>query len=329
MSHGAQSVEPRDVPFVVVDLDAPTALAPPSGSPATPVTRVTVGTSRRGDFDGAFGDLDVVLVEGRSADPAPWVTVPDLDAAVDRLRTETARSPLAAVTLAQVLRAGAEASFGAALVVESLAYSMLQTGPEFARWLAARPAPRPRPDESEVLLVERHGEDLTITLDRPEVRNALNASLRDALCDALDVAVVDESVRSVHLFGNGPDFCSGGDLDEFGTAPDPATAHVVRTARSAAARVDAIATRTVAHLHGACIGAGIEIAASAGRVVAAPDTRIQLPELRLGLIPGAGGTASVPRRVGRHRSAWLALSGAVLDAGTALEWGLVDEIGAR
>ena len=80
-----------------------------------------------------------------------------------------------------------------------------------------------------------------------------------------------------------------------------------------------------AHLHGASIGAGIEISAFAGRVVADPETMISLPEVRMGLIPGAGGTVSLPRRIGRHRTAFLALTGAPLDAETARAWGLVDD----
>ena len=82
----------------------------------------------------------------------------------------------------------------------------------------------------------------------------------------------------------------------------------------------------VAHLHGTCYGAGIEVPAFAGQLIAAPGTRLVLPELRMGLIPGAGGTASIPRRIGRQRAAWLALTGHALDSTTALEWGLIDEI---
>ena len=81
-------------------------------------------------------------------------------------------------------------------------------------------------------------------------------------------------------------------------------------------------------IHGSTFGGGIEMAAFAGRVVAGPDTRIALPEVSLGLIPGAGGTASLTRRIGRQRTAALGLLGTVIDASTALEWGLVDELGA-
>ena len=96
--------------------------------------------------------------------------------------------------------------------------------------------------------------------------------------------------------------------------------------RSPARLAHLIADQLHVHLHGACMGAGIEVPALAHHVIAAPDTVIALPELGLGLVPGAGGTASIPRRIGRQRTAALALSGARIDAATALAWGLVDEI---
>ena len=140
------------------------------------------------------------------------------------------------------------------------------------------------------------------------------------------MAAADPEVREIVLRGDGPSFCSGGDLDEFGTTPDPATAHVVRTTRSPARLLAALAERVTVRVHGACIGAGVELAAFAGRVTAAPDAFFALPEIGMGLLPGAGGTVSIPRRIGRQRTAWWALTGARIDAGTALAWGLVDAI---
>src|SRR5699024_7173542 len=101
---------------------------------------------------------------------------------------------------------------------------------------------------------------------------------------------------------------------------------VVRATRHPGLAAHRIASRLTAHLHGTCIGAGVEVPAFAGRVLAAPDTTLQLPELGMGLVPGAGGTVSVQRRVGRHRAAWLAVTGGVLDVTTAHRWGLVDDI---
>jgi enoyl-CoA hydratase/carnithine racemase len=150
------------------------------------------------------------------------------------------------------------------------------------------------------------------------------------------VACADPTVDAVHLWGDGPSFCSGGDLAEFGSMPDPVTAHLVRTSRSPALSLAAIARRgnppgsggreLVAHVHGAAIGAGMEWAAFADRVIARDDAHFRLPEVAMGLVPGAGGTASIPRRIGRQRTLWLALTGEVLDATTARAWGLVDEV---
>ncbi len=80
-------------------------------------------------------------------------------------------------------------------------------------------------------------------------------------------------------------------------------------------------------VHGACVGAGVELPAFAARVVAREDATFELPELSMGLVPGAGGTVSLPRRIGRQRTAWLCLTGARIDARAALAWGLVDEVG--
>jgi len=165
-----------------------------------------------------------------------------------------------------------------------------------------------------------------ITLDRPDRHNAISARLRDDLVAALAVPLADPSVRSIVLRGNGPSFCSGGDLAEFGTRHDPASAHITRLARSPARMIHRLRDRVVADVHGATMGGGIEMAAFAGTVRARADTRIALPEIGLGLIPGAGGTVSLSRRIGRQRTTALALSGRSIDAATALRWGLIDEI---
>src|SRR5205085_8567177 len=101
---------------------------------------------------------------------------------------------------------------------------------------------------------------------------------------------------------------------------------LIRLDRSAAARAERCRDRLRPLLHGACIGAGIEIPSFAARVEARDDAFFQLPELAMGLIPGAGGTVSLPRRIGRWRTAYLALSGIRLRADEALAWGLVDAV---
>jgi enoyl-CoA hydratase/carnithine racemase len=233
--------------------------------------------------------------------------------------------PLAATALATLLRAAGHRSVDDGLLTESAVYSALQAGPEFAAWRATRPA-RDRGDRGARVRVERVDDQLHLTLARPDARNALDTAMRDELVDALALAAADRSITEVHLRGEGHVFCAGGDLDEFGSRPDPATAHVVRLLQSAGRAIDAVGDRVIVHLHGACRGSGVELPAFAGHVVATADTTFGLPEVGLGLIPGAGGTVSLPRRIGRHRTAWLGLSGLAIDASTALDWGLVDEV---
>lgn len=144
------------------------------------------------------------------------------------------------------------------------------------------------------------------------------------------MARLDPSVTDVVLSGNGPSFCSGGDLAEFGTFDDPASAHLARTRHSPALVLDELTARLGTHcraeVHGQVLGSGLEMAAFCGWVRSRPDAVFGLPELSLGLIPGAGGTVSIARRIGRWRTAYLVLSGQTIDAPTALQWGLIDEI---
>jgi hypothetical protein len=310
-------------PLLVVDLDTPGELDGIDRGALLPC--VTVGVSRTGVVSGPLDGVDVALT-GTPDPAAPWVAVADLDGGLEVVMSAVSASPVASVTLAQVLRSGRSDSLDHDLLIESLAYSTLQGGTEFRRWLHRRRPPSARPDRGSNLLVDRLDDRLSITLNRPEVRNAYDAAMRDELCEAFRMVGADPSITRVDLRGSGPDFCSGGDLNEFGTAADPARSHLIRTSRSAARLLGLVGDRVTAHLHGACIGAGIELPAAARRVIAEPDTRMELPEVAMGLIPGAGGTATLPRRIGRHRTAWLALTGQAIDARTALAWNLVDEI---
>jgi enoyl-CoA hydratase/carnithine racemase len=272
---------------------------------------------------------DLVLA-APDVDPLPaWaVRVPDLTLGIEQLTETIARNPIAAVTLTLLLRREVPGSIDEGLVAESAAYSTLQAGPEFAAWRSARLRP-PRAIDGPVVVARREANTLWITLSAPHVHNAFSRRMRDELCEALILADLDDSVRRIVLDGAGPSFCSGGYLDEFGSLPDPASAHLIRQMRSAGRLLGRLAERVEVRLHGAAMGAGIELAAFARRVIADPGTRIGLPELALGLLPGAGGTVSLPRRIGRHRTLFLGLCGAPVDAATALEWGLIDALADR
>jgi enoyl-CoA hydratase/carnithine racemase len=233
--------------------------------------------------------------------------------------------PIAAAALDLLLEATESVDVERVLVTESATYSALQAGPEHQAWLAAQPR-RERADEHDVVIMSRDGGTLRLTLNRPHVRNAFDAAMREALLDGLAIATADPSAEQIVIDGAGPNFCSGGDLAEFGTLADPASAHLLRVDRSVGRAVHRLRDRTTFVVHGACIGAGVEIPAFAGRVIARPDATFRLPEVAMGLVPGAGGTVSIPRRIGRERFRSLALTGAMIDATTALSWGLVDQI---
>jgi enoyl-CoA hydratase/carnithine racemase len=215
-----------------------------------------------------------------------------------------------------------------ALTVESFAYSMLLGGGEFRDWRKEHPLVPRQVQTNERVRFTRNGDTAVIELANPARHNAIDARMRDALCEALHAAADDPTVTALSLRGEGRAFSVGGELEEFGTAGDLATAHAVRTLRSPALLLHRLRDRATAYVHGACIGSGIEVPAAVGRVIAAPDSWFRLPEVSMGLIPGAGGTVTLSARMGRHRLLYWALTDRKLSAGQALAWGLVDEVRA-
>ncbi|MGV0810864.1 enoyl-CoA hydratase/isomerase family protein [Mycolicibacterium boenickei] len=266
----------------------------------------------------------------RPAEDRRLVTVDSVEQALEELTARCRMWPQAAAVCDDVLRSfDPSGPTRAGLITESLAYSTLQSGPEFARWLAERGSAT-APQLPEPVQAHRDGNTLHVRFNRPQRHNAFSTDARGALLEALEVARLDPSVDEVVLGGNGRSFCSGGDLAEFGTFDDPASAHLARTRHSPALLLDEITERLGRHcraeVHGQVLGSGLEMACYCGWVSCHPDAVIGLPELALGLIPGAGGTVSITRRIGRWRTAYLVLSGRTIDAATALAWGLVDEV---
>lgn len=267
-------------------------------------------------------DTTVCTQESRTT-----VAVDDPQAVGRALAANVLRAPRAAMVLLSLLRQTAQLDVPEGLAAEAAAYSTLLGGPEFAAWLRHRGPPRRAEAGGRLaprVRVEQRGQVLHVRLVRPARRNAMDAAMREELGSALTLARLEG--LSVVLDGDGPVFSAGGDLDEFGSAADPATAWVVRVATHPGRALWSVPGGVEARVHGNCVGAGVELAAFARRVVAAPGTTFTLPELELGLLPGAGGTVSVARRIGRWRTAYTALTGARIDAGTALRWGLVDEV---
>jgi hypothetical protein len=242
--------------------------------------------------------------------------------ALEKLIQQIEAKPRAAAVIVQLLRTADGLPLDHALTLESLSYGLLQGSGEYAAWLSGRK--RATGSAPGGVIFERHDETLLIVLNRPQARNAIDRAMRDQLFEAFTVAALDPDIRAVKFRAAGSAFCAGGDLDEFGTTRDPATAHDIRCrtlpARAIARRPEIIEV----HIQGACIGAGLEMAAFAHRVTATTNAWFQLPELSMGLLPGAGGCVCVPRRIGRQRAALMMLSGERIDAATALRWGLID-----
>lgn len=238
-------------------------------------------------------------------------------------RAVLANSTAAAVTV-QLLRLLPSLAVEDGLTAESLAYGLLQGSAEHREWIAGR-AGAAAPGERTVR-TERQGDRLTITLAHPASGNAVDRTMRDALYEAFALVALDPEIRTVALRGEGRTFSLGAELAEFGTTTDPAAAHAIRARTLPARMIARCADRLEVHVQGACVGAGLEMAAWASNFSASPGAWFQLPELAMGILPGAGGCVSLSRRIGRQRTALMILSGKRIGAQTALEWGLVDAI---
>ncbi|MCE2511125.1 MAG: enoyl-CoA hydratase/isomerase family protein [Acidimicrobiia bacterium] len=294
-------------------------IATATGAPAVVVE---VGGDPADDVGAALAALPVVSVAVGAGGETWDLTLDDPAPALEGLRA----NPQASVVAAQTLRRTGQLGLLDALLVESLAYATLQAGPEHARWLAQRGRRTRRDTDQPRIEVTDNGASVTVTLSRPRLLNLFDAAMRDQLVDVLKALQAAADDRPVVLAGAGGNFCAGGDPAEFGSVEDPAAAHLIRSRANAAPWMATVARRTTALIDGACVGAGIELAAFCATVTATDRARFRLPELSMGLIPGAGGTVSIPARIGRQRTLWWLLTDAELDPAVALEWGLVDSL---
>ena len=180
--------------------------------------------------------------------------------------------------------------------------------------------------DSSAVLYARRGPVAWVTLNRPDHFNAYNMAMRDELFSILGAIHDDTEVRAMVLRGAGKAFSTGGDLEEFGTAPSPIVARWVRFRRDVWGMMRALPVPTVAAIHGYTVGGGLEIALLCDVAIAAADTRICLPETGAGMIPGVAGTQTAARRLGLGRGLDLCITGRWIDAQEALLVGLVAEV---
>lgn len=164
-----------------------------------------------------------------------------------------------------------------------------------------------------------HGDILVVTIDNPPV-NALGVDVRRGLAAAIDAAGADAAVKAVLIVGSGKTFIGGADIREFGKPPmTPFLPDVCNG-------IEACSKPVIAVIHGAALGGGLEIALAAHYRLALPAAKLGLPEVALGLLPGAGGTQRTPRLIGAAAALDLMLSGRHVGAAEAAKLGLVDRV---
>uniref|UniRef100_Q07K25 Short chain enoyl-CoA hydratase / 3-hydroxyacyl-CoA dehydrogenase n=1 Tax=Rhodopseudomonas palustris (strain BisA53) TaxID=316055 RepID=Q07K25_RHOP5 len=172
---------------------------------------------------------------------------------------------------------------------------------------------------SEVVKLESRGGVAIVTIDSPPV-NALSAAVRRGIHQQVSAAVADPAVHAIVLTCGGRTFIAGADITEFGKPPQPPSLHeVISTLENSPKPV-------IAAIHGTALGGGLEVALGCHFRVAVKEAKLGLPEVKLGLLPGAGGTQRLPRAVGPELAVKMIVSGEPIGASEALQHGLIEEI---
>ncbi len=179
----------------------------------------------------------------------------------------------------------------------------------------------PTVDSVDVVTRELRGKVLLVTIDHAPV-NALSAAVRHGLLQAIDAAEADPAVAAVLLIGAGRNFIAGADIREFGQTPLPPALPDVCN------RIETCSKPVIAAIHGAALGGGLEVALAAHYRLAVAGAKLGLPEVQLGLLPGAGGTQRTPRLIGAQAALELMLSGRHVGTAEAQTLGLIDRVGS-
>ncbi|MGJ4950799.1 3-hydroxyacyl-CoA dehydrogenase NAD-binding domain-containing protein [Bradyrhizobium sp. HKCCYLS20291] len=172
---------------------------------------------------------------------------------------------------------------------------------------------------SEVAKLERHDIVGIVTIDSPPV-NALSAAVRGGILDNVNAAIADPAIKAIVLTCGGRTFIAGADITEFGKPPKPPALNDVLSA------IENSPKPVIAAIHGTALGGGLEVALACHYRVATKDAKLGLPEVKLGLLPGAGGTQRLPRAVGPELAVKMIVGGDPIGAAEALKAGLIEEI---
>jgi enoyl-CoA hydratase len=179
----------------------------------------------------------------------------------------------------------------------------------------------------DTLIYEKSDGVAYITLNRPKALNAYNVQMRDDLFQVLKAIKDDGEVRVVILKGAGEKaFCAGADLSEFLSAPPPVAARQIRWERDVWGLFLSVPQPVIAALHGYVLGSGVEMALCCDIRIAADDARFGLPEVKLGIIPAAGGSQTLPRAMGKAGALDMLLTDRWIDADEAFRFDLVNKV---
>ncbi|MDP6549915.1 MAG: enoyl-CoA hydratase/isomerase family protein [Dehalococcoidia bacterium] len=176
----------------------------------------------------------------------------------------------------------------------------------------------------ETIIYEKWGGLVDITLNRPDRLNAANLQLAREMTEAVGEIEADDEVRVMILHGAGRAFCAGADIKAM--AEGELSGELVHKMTALCTRMEGLSKITVAAVNGVAAGGGCEMALACDLRLAADVARFGLPEVTLGLLPGSGGTQRLPRIIGAGRAKWVMYTGDLVDAETALQWGLVNQV---
>jgi 3-hydroxyacyl-CoA dehydrogenase len=172
---------------------------------------------------------------------------------------------------------------------------------------------------SEVVKLERHDEIGVVTVNSPPV-NALSAAVRGGILEGVKQAIADPAIKAIVLTCAGRTFIAGADITEFGKPPKPPALNDVLS------EIESSPKPVVAAIHGTALGGGLEVTLACHFRVATKEAKLGLPEVKLGLLPGAGGTQRLPRAVGPELAVKMIVGGDPIGAAEALKNGLIEEI---
>ncbi len=166
-----------------------------------------------------------------------------------------------------------------------------------------------------------------ITLNRPGKLNALSPRVFELLDEFITKFSLSDETRVLVLHGNGTSFAAGADIEHYVDLAAMKYLNFMKTGQRVQEKFSECVKPTIAAVHGYALGGGLELALSCDFIVASPDARLGLPEVRLGLLPGGGGTQRLPRLIGTTRAAQMLMLAERISGERAVEWGMALGVG--